>query len=80
MVADALRKRAINRNCFPAFFDRRLTLLEFNGDMPVYDQALVGFDIEFGCEGRQVEDDDWIARESTAISLWGHDFSVGFKG
>ena len=38
-----------------------------------------GFDIEFGCEGRQVEDDDWIARESTAISLWGHDFSVGFK-
>jgi len=39
-----------------------------------------GFDIEFGCEGRQVEDDDWIARESTAISLWGHDFTVGFKG
>ena len=38
-----------------------------------------GFDIEFGCEGRQVEDTDWIARESTAISLWGHDFSVGFK-
>jgi 3,4-dihydroxy-9,10-secoandrosta-1,3,5(10)-triene-9,17-dione 4,5-dioxygenase len=38
-----------------------------------------GFDIEFGCEGRQVEDNDWIARESTAISLWGHDFSVGFK-
>jgi 3,4-dihydroxy-9,10-secoandrosta-1,3,5(10)-triene-9,17-dione 4,5-dioxygenase len=38
-----------------------------------------GFDIEFGCEGRQVEDVDWVARESTAISLWGHDFSVGFK-
>ncbi len=38
-----------------------------------------GFDVEFGCEGLQVEDDDWVARESTAVSLWGHDFSVGFK-
>lgn len=38
-----------------------------------------GFDIEFGCEGRQVEDEDWIARESTAVSLWGHDFTVGMK-
>lgn len=36
-----------------------------------------GFDVEFGCEGLQVEDDDWIARESTAVSLWGHDFSIG---
>lgn len=36
-----------------------------------------GFDIEFGCEGLQVEDDGWIARESTAVSLWGHDFTVG---
>ncbi|MFC0314587.1 iron-dependent extradiol dioxygenase HsaC [Gordonia phosphorivorans] len=39
-----------------------------------------GFDVEFGCEGRQVDDGDWVARESTAVSLWGHDFSVGFKG
>ncbi|NUS43299.1 MAG: 2,3-dihydroxybiphenyl 1,2-dioxygenase [Mycobacteriaceae bacterium] len=38
-----------------------------------------GFDIEFGCEGREVNDTSWIARESTAVSLWGHDFSVGFK-
>ena len=38
-----------------------------------------GFDIEFGCEGRQVADEDWIARESTAVSLWGHDFSVGHR-
>lgn len=38
-----------------------------------------GFDIEFGCEGRQVDDEDWIARESTAVSLWGHDFSVGMR-
>ncbi|WP_127781877.1 iron-dependent extradiol dioxygenase HsaC [Rhodococcus sp. X156] len=35
-----------------------------------------GFDVEFGCEGLQVEDEGWIARESTAVSLWGHDFSV----
>lgn len=39
-----------------------------------------GFDVEFGCEGLQVADDDWIARESTAVSLWGHDFTVGMHG
>ena len=38
-----------------------------------------GFDVEFGCEGLEVDDHSWVARESTAISLWGHDFSVGFK-
>lgn len=38
-----------------------------------------GFDVEFGCEGRTVEDERWIARESTAVSLWGHDFSVGAR-
>jgi len=38
-----------------------------------------GFDVEFGCEGRQVDDSNWIARESTAVSLWGHDFSVGMQ-
>lgn len=38
-----------------------------------------GFDVEFGCEGLEVDDHSWIARESTAVSLWGHDFSVGFK-
>lgn len=36
-----------------------------------------GFDVEYGCEGRQVDDENWIARESTAVSLWGHDFSIG---
>lgn len=39
-----------------------------------------GFDIEFGCEGLEVEDGDWVARESTAVSLWGHDFTVGARG
>jgi 3,4-dihydroxy-9,10-secoandrosta-1,3,5(10)-triene-9,17-dione 4,5-dioxygenase len=38
-----------------------------------------GFDVEFGCEGLEVEDESWVAHESTAISLWGHDFSIGFK-
>ncbi|AEF39378.1 iron-dependent extradiol dioxygenase HsaC [Hoyosella subflava] len=38
-----------------------------------------GFDVEFGCEGRTVDDHSWIARESTAVSLWGHDFSIGFR-
>ncbi|GAA5164033.1 MULTISPECIES: iron-dependent extradiol dioxygenase HsaC [Amycolatopsis] len=38
-----------------------------------------GFDVEFGCEGRQVDDSRWVARESTAVSLWGHDFSVGMR-
>lgn len=42
-----------------------------------YMQTPGGFDVEFGCEGRQVSDENWIARESTAVSLWGHDFSVG---
>lgn len=42
-----------------------------------YMQTPGGFDVEFGCEGMTVDDDDWVARESTAVSLWGHDFSIG---
>jgi 3,4-dihydroxy-9,10-secoandrosta-1,3,5(10)-triene-9,17-dione 4,5-dioxygenase len=38
-----------------------------------------GFDVEFGCEGRQVDDESWLARESTAVSLWGHDFTLGAR-
>ncbi len=33
-----------------------------------------GFDVEYGCEGLQVDDASWVARESTAVSYWGHDF------
>jgi 3,4-dihydroxy-9,10-secoandrosta-1,3,5(10)-triene-9,17-dione 4,5-dioxygenase len=36
-----------------------------------------GFDIEFGCEGLTVDDHRWVARESTAVSYWGHDFGGG---
>lgn len=51
-----------------------------NDDMlSFYMKTPGGFDCEYGCEGLQVERDSWIARESTAVSLWGHDFSVGFK-
>jgi 3,4-dihydroxy-9,10-secoandrosta-1,3,5(10)-triene-9,17-dione 4,5-dioxygenase len=33
-----------------------------------------GFDIEYGYDGQIVDDATWIARETTAISLWGHQF------
>ena len=33
-----------------------------------------GFDIEFGTDGLQVDDHRWVARESTAVSYWGHEF------
>lgn len=44
-----------------------------------YMKSPSGFQVEFGCEGLTVDDDDWIARESTAVSLWGHDFTVGVR-
>ncbi|WP_333618092.1 iron-dependent extradiol dioxygenase HsaC [Dietzia sp.] len=47
--------------------------------MSFYMKTPSGFDCEFGCEGLQVSDEEWVSRESTAVSLWGHDFSVGFK-
>jgi 3,4-dihydroxy-9,10-secoandrosta-1,3,5(10)-triene-9,17-dione 4,5-dioxygenase len=33
-----------------------------------------GFDIEYGTDGRQVDDATWVSRETTAVSLWGHSF------
>jgi 3,4-dihydroxy-9,10-secoandrosta-1,3,5(10)-triene-9,17-dione 4,5-dioxygenase len=33
-----------------------------------------GFDIEYGTDGRTVDDSTWVSRETTAISLWGHSF------
>ena len=36
-----------------------------------------GFDVEYGTEGLTVDHEKWVARESTAVSYWGHDFSVG---
>jgi 3,4-dihydroxy-9,10-secoandrosta-1,3,5(10)-triene-9,17-dione 4,5-dioxygenase len=43
-----------------------------------YMRSPAGFDIEYGAEGRTI--DDWSSYaifESTAASFWGHDFSVG---
>ncbi len=37
-----------------------------------------GFDIEYGTDGRLVDDAAWVSQETTAISLWGHQWgSVG---
>jgi 3,4-dihydroxy-9,10-secoandrosta-1,3,5(10)-triene-9,17-dione 4,5-dioxygenase len=33
-----------------------------------------GFDIEYGYDGQIVDDAIWVARETTAVSLWGHQF------
>lgn len=37
-----------------------------------------GFALEYGFGGRQIEWDRHTIFESTSVSLWGHDFSVGF--
>jgi 3,4-dihydroxy-9,10-secoandrosta-1,3,5(10)-triene-9,17-dione 4,5-dioxygenase len=42
-----------------------------------YVQTPGGFDIEYGTDGRVVDDATWVHRESTAISLWGHVFTAG---
>jgi 3,4-dihydroxy-9,10-secoandrosta-1,3,5(10)-triene-9,17-dione 4,5-dioxygenase len=42
-----------------------------------YVQTPSGFDIEYGTDGRLVDDSTWVSRESTAVSLWGHVFSPG---
>jgi 3,4-dihydroxy-9,10-secoandrosta-1,3,5(10)-triene-9,17-dione 4,5-dioxygenase len=34
-----------------------------------------GFDVEYGTDGRLVDDATWITRETTAVSLWGHSFA-----
>jgi 3,4-dihydroxy-9,10-secoandrosta-1,3,5(10)-triene-9,17-dione 4,5-dioxygenase len=39
-----------------------------------YVRSPAGFDVEFGTEGLQVDDKRWVARESTAVSYWGHQF------
>ena len=36
-----------------------------------------GFDVEYGTDGQLVDDNTWVARETTAVSLWGHSFAEG---
>lgn len=43
-----------------------------------YMRSPSGFDVEYGAEGRTVDDwDQYQVFESTVASFWGHDFSVG---
>ncbi|KUL41481.1 iron-dependent extradiol dioxygenase HsaC [Actinoplanes awajinensis] len=39
-----------------------------------------GFDIEYGTAGLTVDDDTWVARQTTAHSVWGHRFAAGGHG
>lgn len=39
-----------------------------------YVKSPAGFDVEVGTEGLQIDDLRWVARESTAVSYWGHQF------
>jgi 3,4-dihydroxy-9,10-secoandrosta-1,3,5(10)-triene-9,17-dione 4,5-dioxygenase len=39
-----------------------------------YVRSPSGFDVEYGCDGLLVDDEGWVARESTAVSAWGHRF------
>jgi len=43
-----------------------------------YFSTPAGFAIEFGYGGRVIDWTGHVAFESTAVSLWGHDFSIGF--
>jgi 3,4-dihydroxy-9,10-secoandrosta-1,3,5(10)-triene-9,17-dione 4,5-dioxygenase len=45
-----------------------------------YMKSPSGFDIEFGYGGAVVDWAHHVTHEFTAVSLWGHDFSVGQKG
>jgi 3,4-dihydroxy-9,10-secoandrosta-1,3,5(10)-triene-9,17-dione 4,5-dioxygenase len=40
-----------------------------------YGRTPGGFDIEYGTDGRLVDDATWISRETTAVSLRGHRFT-----
>jgi 3,4-dihydroxy-9,10-secoandrosta-1,3,5(10)-triene-9,17-dione 4,5-dioxygenase len=40
-----------------------------------YVRTPAGFDIEYGTGGLVVDDATWVARRTTAISLWGHSFA-----
>jgi 3,4-dihydroxy-9,10-secoandrosta-1,3,5(10)-triene-9,17-dione 4,5-dioxygenase len=42
-----------------------------------YVQTPGGFDIEYGTDGRTVDDSAWVSRETTTVSLWGHVFGAG---
>jgi 3,4-dihydroxy-9,10-secoandrosta-1,3,5(10)-triene-9,17-dione 4,5-dioxygenase len=42
-----------------------------------YVQTPGAFDIEYGTDGLTVDDNTWVSRETTTVSLWGHVFGTG---
>jgi len=70
-------------------FDRRLahavplsaTLGQHTNDRMIsfYMKTPSGFDVEVGTGGAQVDWERHVTHEFTAVSLWGHDFSVGHR-
>jgi 3,4-dihydroxy-9,10-secoandrosta-1,3,5(10)-triene-9,17-dione 4,5-dioxygenase len=49
-----------------------------NDDMiSFYVRTPSGFDIEYGYGGLTVDDHTWVARQTTAHSVWGHRFATG---
>lgn len=70
--------RAMDR-CFRQGFKPGSTLGRHANDLMVsfYLRTPGGFDVEYGTDGQLVDDTTWIARETTAISLWGHVFKQG---
>ena len=70
--------RAIDR-CHRSGFKPGSTLGRHANDLMVsfYVRTPGGFDVEYGTDGRLVDDTTWVARETTAISLWGHRFGAG---
>jgi 3,4-dihydroxy-9,10-secoandrosta-1,3,5(10)-triene-9,17-dione 4,5-dioxygenase len=70
--------RAMDR-CAKRGFTQSATLGRHANDEMVsfYVRTPGGFDIEYGTDGRTVDDRTWVSRETTAISLWGHQFGAG---
>jgi 3,4-dihydroxy-9,10-secoandrosta-1,3,5(10)-triene-9,17-dione 4,5-dioxygenase len=48
-----------------------------DGMVSFYVRTPSGFDIEYGTGGRTVDDTTWVARQTTAHSVWGHRFFGG---
>ena len=64
--------------CARRGFPASATLGRHANDLMVsfYARTPGGFDIEYGTDGRLVDDATWVSRETTAISLWGHRFGA----
>ena len=62
------------------FEDRRVSTLGRHANdhmISFYVRTPSGFDIEYGTGGLTVDDATWVARHTTAHSVWGHRFAAG---